>query len=81
MASDMVERVAQAMAAAVSGPEGSELFRIHWEEFGPGYIDGAIAALKALRDPTPEMVEAMKQHIGPLKIMWQAAVDAAIGEG
>jgi len=33
MTETMVERVAKALASVDSGPEGSKLFAIHWEEF------------------------------------------------
>jgi len=52
---DMIERVARAMAAKDSGPEGSELFGIHWDEFGDGYVESARAAIEAMREPTEEM--------------------------
>lgn len=55
---NMIERVARAMVVADSGPEGSTLFDIHWEEFGEGYMAGARAAIEAMREPTDEMIEA-----------------------
>ncbi len=42
------EKVARAMIAADSGPEGSKLFEIHWEEFADGYRKGADAAIAEL---------------------------------
>lgn len=58
--SGMIETMARAMAVAGSGPEGSALFAVHWAKFGTGYIGGTTAALKAMREPTPEMIQAMK---------------------
>jgi len=55
---DMIERVARAMAENDSGPMDSALFAIHWREFGEGYIDSARAAIAAMRDCTPEMLDA-----------------------
>jgi len=53
---EMIERVAKAMAANDSGPEGSRLFDIHWGEFGGGYMESARAAIEAMREPTDGMV-------------------------
>ena len=55
---DMIERVAKAMAENDSGPMDSALFAIHWREFGEGYIDSARAAIAAMREPTEAMLEA-----------------------
>lgn len=54
----MIEKVARAMAANDSGPEGSSLFEIHWREFGRGYLDSAAVAIEAMREPTDEMLDA-----------------------
>jgi len=54
----MIEKMARAMVAQDSGPEGSALFAIHWKEFGDGYLASARAALTALLEPTEGMVEA-----------------------
>ena len=58
MTSEMVERVARAMVASDSGPEGSYLFDLHWSEFAEGYRKGARSAIEAMRFPTHEMVVA-----------------------
>lgn len=79
---NMVEKVAKAMAAAESGPEGSSLFSVHWDEFGDGYMDSARIAIEAMREPT----EAMKQEAwrvgivsdGP--IVYEAMISAALSE-
>lgn len=44
----MIERVALAMAAKDSGPEGSKLFGIHWDGFRDGYMSSALAAIEAI---------------------------------
>jgi len=46
---ELVKKMARAMAAKDSGPEGSVLFEIHWREFGEGYLSGAVAALAVAR--------------------------------
>ncbi len=84
---DMIERVAKAMAENDSGPMDSALFAIHWREFGEGYIDSARVAIAAMREPTQEMVTAGEYYTVSrfseddvfLK-GWQAAIDAALGE-
>lgn len=53
--SEMIDRVARAMAANDSGPEGSTLFAFHWREFGEGYVRNARAAIEAMREPTQKM--------------------------
>ena len=82
MANDMVERIAQAIKDARALP-GSK------PKPQPSDVDrrAAIAALKALRDPTPEMVEAGRPYFdGDFSSMhaencWSAMLSAAIGEG
>lgn len=54
----MIERVARAMVAEDSGPEGSMLFDLHWKEFGEGYTCSARAAIEAMLNPTDAMIEA-----------------------
>jgi hypothetical protein len=68
------EAIARAMAAADSGPEGSALFAIHWEEFGPGYLNSARAILALIRPA----FEAKEREITELKrIERQTFSDAA----
>lgn len=43
--SNLRERVAKAMVAKDSGPEGSLLFKLHWQEFSEGYLTSADAAI------------------------------------
>jgi len=70
--SEMVEKVAQAVddegpvGCCTIGPDKARLI--------------ARAAIEALREPTPEMVGAMRDNIGPLVEMWRAAIDAALSE-
>lgn len=45
---ETAERLARAMAAADSGPQGSGLFEIHWGEFQGGYRESAETALAEL---------------------------------
>ena len=86
----MVEKVAKAMAAAESGPEGSALFSIHWDEFGDGYLDSARVAIEAMREPTDAMLDdgrdrandyldcgcyASQETAGEC---WKAMIDAAL---
>lgn len=56
--SDMVERVARAMIAVDSGPEGSAIFAMHLDEFGDGYRKTARAAIEAMREPNVTMIHA-----------------------
>lgn len=59
--STMIERVARAMIANDSGPEGSKLFEIHLDEFGEGYRSSARAAMEAMIEPTDGMHEAAEE--------------------
>ena len=81
---NMIERVARALAASDSGPEGSKLFRIHWEEFEPGYMNSARAAIEAMMEPTPEMIAAVDKvqengsYVMYETVEWQDAWPVAI---
>ncbi|WDA36451.1 hypothetical protein [Sphingobium sp. YC-XJ3] len=81
----------EAMAMAIWGGDSDE-----WATLAPWYADQyrdyARAALKALREPTPEMVEAGEHAawdsansmpaIRAIPSAWQAMIDAALdGEG
>lgn len=61
---NMREKMARAMAVADSGPEGSALFDIHWQEFGDGYLSGVDASLTALMEPTEGMKDARFRVLG-----------------
>jgi len=83
----MVEKVARAMVAADSGPEGSPLFEIHWREFGVRYKSSARAGIQAMREMTPEMSKAAdipgwddSVTIGLGAEIWERAIDAALKE-
>jgi len=82
---DMIERVAVAMAENDSGPMDSALFAIHWREFGEGYIDSARAAIAAMREPTEKMIDAGSKEqrnilSKPIEGIWTAMIDAALEE-
>lgn len=82
----MIERVARAMAAKDSGPEGSALFDIHWREFAHGYTTSAVAAIEAMREPTGAMTKAglteeadeRDRYLAPF--IYTAMIDAALSE-
>lgn len=85
MASDMVERVA--LAILNSDREMAGLWpvcsRLNVPE-SDGYVVNAIAVLKALRDPTPEMKALGAKVTGNYDIAHECYVQmlsAAIGEG
>jgi hypothetical protein len=96
----MIEQVARAIAdglgddydhafvsktgwVAERGERGGR-FRDINEPFQGDYIDAATAALKAMREPTPEMVEvgANRASTCPLpntaRMIWAAMIDQAI---
>ena len=78
---DMIERVAKAMAENDSGPMDSALFAIHWREFGEGYIDSARVAIAAMREPTTKMVDQCMDtgHMrGDAEAVWEKMTDAAL---
>jgi hypothetical protein len=58
----MIEKVARAIYAATAGAWCGET----WEETGQGQRDNAMAearaAIEAMREPTPEMIEAGAVH-------------------
>lgn len=60
------EKVARAMAAGDSGPEGSTLFEIHMREFGDGYRKGADAVIAVVLDEAAKVAETCRKG-GPLK--------------
>lgn len=87
---NMVEKVARAMAARDSGPEGSSLFKTHWGEFGDGYKESARTAIEAMREPTEQMVlpgfdalmelDARTGEDYGIESIWRAMIDAALSE-
>lgn len=80
----MVEKMARAMVAEDSGPEGSALFDIHWREFGEGYMVSARAAIEAMREPEDEMAKAgiAAWEKSPMAVVTQfrAMIDKAVQE-
>lgn len=77
----MVERVARAMAANDSGPEGSALFDIHWSEFGEGYTRSARAAIEAMKEPGETQLRAAWDKVDyNIDDFWRAMIDAALKE-
>jgi len=69
---NMVERVARAINNALgtySGTDGEELM-----------LQAAATAIQAMRDPTPEMIEAGEAVDGTVTALpiWQAMLDANI---
>lgn len=79
---NMIERVARQMAAADSGPEGSEIFNIHWSEFDENYRNGARAAIEAMRSHTKDMDSAgYDAYPGDDHLdIYRAMIDAALRE-
>ncbi len=55
--SNLRERVAKAMVAKDSGPEGSLLFKLHWREFAEGYLTSADAAIAIVLEEAAEVAE------------------------
>jgi hypothetical protein len=70
---DLLEKVARAMAAKDSGPEGSVLFEIHWREFGEGYLSGAVAALAVAR---PAIREECAEKVKGQRLIWNKGTSA-----
>jgi len=54
--SNLRERVAKAMVAKDSGPEGSLLFKLHWQEFAEGYLTSADAAIAIVLEEAADVV-------------------------
>lgn len=58
MSGSMVERVARELWLAATSFEGKETFWDNMKDFDrESYMIGARAAIEAMREPTPEMVE------------------------
>jgi len=58
------ERVAKAMAAKDSGPEGSLLFKLHWQEFAEGYLTSADAAIAIVLEEAAKVAECAPYNKG-----------------
>jgi len=55
--SNLRERVAKAMVAKDSGPEGSLLFKLHWQEFAEGYLTSADAAIAIVLEEAAKVAD------------------------
>jgi len=78
-----VERIARVIAAealSINGEGGDPSAGSEVDAAWASEIDRAIAVLKTLREPTPEMVEAGRAAGGDPAAMWNAMVRAAIGQ-
>jgi hypothetical protein len=83
----IIERVARVLAgqhysrnAHGEGPSGvpaADLVDMHWRD----YEDDALAVLKTLREPEPEMCAAGDAAGGDAATIWEAMVRAAIETG
>lgn len=79
-----VERVARVIAAQAlspngEGPQGSDQpVSTEVDRAWRGEVDRAVAVLKTLREPTPEMVEAGRGAGGDPASIWAAMVGAAL---
>ncbi len=76
----MIERVAEALAEA-------DLFK--WNTFDEierqAYLGQARAAIEAMREPTPEIYQAINNHNAEQwfdpEDLWKSAINAALEEG
>lgn len=87
MSSEMIERVARAIAGELGCdpdmrdpdlPDDIDGNKSVWHN----YIDVARAAIDAMREPTDAMVNAMDEHAGTIapQYAYEAAIDAALSE-
>jgi len=60
--SNLRERVARAMVAKDSGPEGSLLFKLHWQEFAEGYLTSADAAIAIVLEEAAKVCDRYAKH-------------------
>jgi len=61
-APNLRERVAKAMVAKDSGPEGSLLFKLHWQEFAEGYLTSADAAIAIVLEEAAKVCDRYAKH-------------------
>lgn len=76
-----VERIARVLAAETlsANGEGSDASAgAEIDAAWPGEVDRAVAVLRTLREPTPEMVEAGRRTSGDPAETWSAMVRAAL---
>lgn len=74
---DMIERVARAICrAGICGPRAhlDEQESLHWRKFQPE----ARAAIKAMREPTHEMIMSPDGNSGCAEEVWAAMIDTAL---
>lgn len=83
-----IERIARVLAAETLSPnaggtERSEIGGIsaRVDDSWRGEIARAVAVLKTMREPSPEMLDAGAQAGDDVAEIWNAMVRAAIGEG
>lgn len=72
---EMIERVARAIAAAGTIVDWDEMSVACQEQF----TKEARAAIAAMREPSETMVDAGYQASPPVEYIWQAMIDAALG--
>lgn len=82
---NMIEKVARAIALQQGANWDAKDFTetLGGEEpyeMVSGFEDIAKAAIQAMREPSEEIIEAMKDNIGPLAEMWRGGIDAALTE-
>lgn len=68
MTNTMIERVAKALEKNLEGKEFSS------------FEDAARAAIEAMREPTPKMIEAAQSTADPYCESWPVMIDAALSE-
>ena len=74
MTTDMIERVARAIAR----PEDWDELKPHWHEV---FREQARAAIEAMREPTKRMVDAGRDEdtlTGAIASVWAVMIDAAL---
>lgn len=78
---DMIEKVARALAAATFECSDDDVTSRHIDAAWPIYRDQAIAAIKAMREPTPEMIEAAwaEALAEDADGVWREMIEAALG--
>jgi len=78
-----VERIARVIAAealSINGEGGDPSVGIAVDAVWEQEVPRAMAVLRTLREPTPEMVEAGRTAGGDPAQVWNAMVRAAIGQ-
>jgi hypothetical protein len=97
MLNEAEERVARAVVEAINQSGGIFMSAMDWDAIPQPFIEGILkaisrAAIRAMREPSPRMVEAMEDsHFEEwsaepgegrdslnLDVAWRAAIDAAL---